>query len=58
MEIAILNSPSMTNMNEDDLFKMIKGQRSSKKGDHHEILSKELKAPLRKVGQEGPGKNF
>ena len=44
MEIATLNSPSMTNMNEDDLLKTIKGQRGSKKGDHHEVLNKELKA--------------
>ena len=44
MDIDFLNQPSMTNMNENDLFKTIKGQ----KGDREEQKSERYKAAIKK----------
>ena len=44
MEIDILNSPSMTNMNENDLFKTIKGQKGKDPKSYEVVLKRELEA--------------
>ena len=48
MDIELLNPTSTVNMNENDLFKTIKGQRKAKvlreEANYQEVLKKELEA--------------